>query len=185
MNIVPWAGFALCLIIATGCGRQDAAAEFAMMAATDVSDVEFSPVVSDAIANADENGVSLVSVDPRDFELDEFAPMEGIPVDGTPRRWKILGESELEEGATNDVLYAVKMGIASYDDGDVAACFNPRHAIRIHSRGDTFEILICFECNQIIVFKNGEDVEHRITSDVPKAFFEQLVRETGLPSAEF
>ena len=44
--------------------------------------------------------------------------------------------------------------IVEHWDGAFAACFNPRHGIRVKAKDAVFDFVICFECNSVAVFRN-------------------------------
>lgn len=174
--------FCLWFTMFFGCNSPEPEASIEALLAVDVSSVQFSQEVEDARANAD--SFWLVSVDPEDLPP-EFIPMhESVPTGRQGRRWRILGESKISEEKTDEVLHALKAGIVLYDEDAIPACFNPRHAIRIRSSGETIEIVICFECDQIEIFKHGKEIGGHMTADAPRAYFEQLVRDSGLPSPQ-
>ncbi len=37
--------------------------------------------------------------------------------------------------------------------GDVVMCFNPRHGVRIRSGDTTHDLIICYECSQVMIFR--------------------------------
>lgn len=56
----------------------------------------------------------------------------------------ILEDAELRR----KVISAFKNGVTSYHDS-VAACFHPRHGLRVTSGKETKEFLICYECLRV------------------------------------
>ncbi len=175
-----WTCFCLSLAFLFGCTASNAEIKVISLEAVDVSSVRFSHDVENAIEKA--STFYLVSVDPRDWEEDEIATNASVPTGDYVRQWKILGNREIDSGKAVDVLHAIRAGIALYDDSVIPDCFNPRHAIQIHAGNELIEVLICYECKQIMFFENGELISNVATSDSPRAYFEQLVRDLGLPS---
>lgn len=179
-----------CVVAVAGCGPSQDEIDIRLLPGVDVSSVQFSPEVEHAIANAE--SLSIVSLQPWGWEADNMPLDETIPTGNQTRRWKILGEGQVDEGQVGEVLHAMRAGIALFNNSDpddpgeiaVPSCFNPRHAIRIQTGAELFEILICFECLQIEVFNNGKRIGGHLTSAVPRAYFEQLVMDTGLPAPE-
>ena len=172
----------LCLLLAflSGCTAPSTEIEVISFEAVDVSNVRFSHEVENAIEQA--SSFSLVSVDPRDWESEEIATIVCVPTGDYVRQRRILGKREIDSGKAGDVLHALKAGVALYDESVLPDCFNPRHAIQIQAGNELIEVLICYECMQIILFENGELISNVATSDSPRAYFEQLVRDLGLPS---
>ncbi len=179
-----------CIVAIAGCGPSHDEIDIRLLPGVDVSSVQFSPEVEHAIENAE--SLSIVSLNPWGWEAENTPFDETIPTGNQTRRWKILGEGEINEDQVGEVLHAMKAGIALFKDpvhDDPAAtavpsCFNPRHAIRIQTDAELFEILICFECMQIEVFNNGERIGGHLTSAAPRVYFEQLVIDAGLPAPE-
>ena len=56
-------------------------------------------------------------------------------------------------------------------------CFNPRHAIRTIDGETTTDRLICFECRNIMVWKNGEMTGGSSTSVSPQAVFDSFLEK--------
>ncbi len=54
------------------------------------------------------------------------------------------------------------------------ACFNPRHAIRAVRDSDTVEVVICFECEHMEVWYNGERIGGGSVHDVSSVFNKPL-----------
>ena len=190
LELVSQAAVVFCFVAAAGCGPSQDEIDIRLLPGVDVSSVQFSPEVEHAIANAE--SLSIVSLHPWGWEADNMPLDETIPTGNRTRRWKILGEGQIDEDQGGEVLHAMKAGIAFFNEpvpDDPAAtavpsCFNPRHALRIQTGAELVEILICFECLQIEVFRNGNPIEGKLTSDVPRAYFEQLVMDKGLPAPE-
>ena len=67
------------------------------------------------------------------------------------RAYPILGQTVLS-GSTDRVLVADSLRLAARGAWDRAACFNPRHGIRATDSSGTYDILLCFECIQAVVF---------------------------------
>ena len=43
-------------------------------------------------------------------------------------------------------------------DETMAACFDPRHALHVTSRGHKFEFLLCYACHQMAVYRDGKRI---------------------------
>lgn len=59
------------------------------------------------------------------------------------------------------------------------ACFNPRHGIRVSHNTKRTDFVICFECLQVKV--HGEGQGDFLVSDFPKAIFDKVLRDAGVP----
>jgi hypothetical protein len=94
---------------------------------------------------------------------------EGKPV-GTEddfRSYKILGRADLPLDELPQLLGLLAEGIAA-NTGMVAACFNPRHGVRLDHGDHTVDLVICFECLQIYQYDSLSDdrVTHLTVSRV-------------------
>ena len=63
----------------------------------------------------------------------------------------ILGHAKLDAVETHQAAQAFNQAVKGWDNM-MAACFNPRHALRINSNGHIYDYLLCYECHQIEVF---------------------------------
>jgi hypothetical protein len=94
----------------------------------------------------------------------------------------VLGSTSITDPATrrrlNDALQA---GVRS-SDGTVMACFNPRHGIRVTRGGVVSEFVVCFECRQVRVYRDGKTY-HFLTSDSPQKVFDAVLKSANVPLA--
>src|SRR5437667_296107 len=56
--------------------------------------------------------------------------------------WRVLGKTTVTDADTRKRLVAALEKGAKENDGTVAACFNPRHGIRIKSGDNTIDLVI-------------------------------------------
>ncbi len=95
--------------------------------------------------------------------------------------WKVLGKTPVADAGTRQRLVAaLKRGTAE-NDGMVAACFNPRHGIRVTRGGETLDFVICFECLQAEVFAGEQRTGQFLTSSSPQPAFDEVLRAAGVP----
>lgn len=71
------------------------------------------------------------------------------------QRYEILGQSDLTDAQRSIAVGAFDSAIAGWD-GNVAMCFDPRHALRIQFKGHAYDFLLCYSCHQIEVFRDGK-----------------------------
>ncbi len=95
-------------------------------------------------------------------------------------RWEILGRAQLDGESAIKIIHGLKAGVAT-EPGYAAACFNPRHGLRLSANKNTIDVVICFECAQIYVYENDVDAGTIGTSDIPLTLFNQMVTENELP----
>lgn len=91
----------------------------------------------------------------------------------------ILGEAAVDAATAQQVLGHVYDGIEA-SDGRVAACFNPRHGIRVHGADGTVDLVICYECLSMEIHRDGEFVQNLLTSEAPEKALAPLWAAAGL-----
>jgi hypothetical protein len=107
--------------------------------------------------------LELFSVHPSlmDYGDDPFAPDAPEPKPlktpfGDLHGYPVLGICKI---TAPDELAVVRKALNSLDvaglhwGGAIAACFDPRHGVRIRSGGITRDLLICYECSQVQIFR--------------------------------
>src|SRR5262249_13241443 len=94
--------------------------------------------------------------------------------------WKVLGKTAVKEKADRGKLVeALEKGIKE-NDGTVAACFNPRHGIRVAKGDKTIDLVICFECFSLEVWK-GEERSSVLTTGSPQKAFDKVLTDAKVP----
>ncbi len=93
-------------------------------------------------------------------------------------KFPVVGEVELTGEDRSSLLTALNQGIA--EGFAKASCFWPRHGIRIERAGQTTDYVICFYCKFMEVH-NSDGRKIVMTSDRPKAVFNQLLSKYELP----
>ena len=61
-----------------------------------------------------------------------------------------------------------------------AMCFNPRHGLRIESRGHEYDFLLCYECRQMDIFRDGKQIAHLFIRGSPTAL-NALLTQAHIP----
>jgi hypothetical protein len=94
--------------------------------------------------------------------------------------YPVLGKTDIADPRDRTaILVAVKKGIAQ-SDGTQAACFWPRHGVRLVQSGETIEYVICFECLQLNEYRDG-DTKHEPTTRSPAAVLDEHLKSAGVP----
>lgn len=117
------------------------------------------------------------------FELLSLSP-EALkePPEDAFQRWKVLGSTTVTDPAVRTrLITAFKQGVQA-SDGTVAGCFNPRHGIRVTTKGVTTEFVICFECLQVQVNSGGTGSSF-LTTASPQVVFNEVLDAAGVPRA--
>jgi len=129
------------------------------------------------LEKADE--MELMSIDPGNRELDEPHPK------GDYYGWKVIGKTVIDDLNTQkSILSALEKGVEEFGSGTPPACFDPRHAIHATRNGKTVDLLICFECQQILVYLDGQRQDPYVfTSSSPESVLDKVLSEANVPLA--
>jgi len=98
----------------------------------------------------------------------------------------VLGKTEIKEPKRKlEVLKALYAGVEQYEKGgfDIPQCFMPRHGIKATSGTNWVELVICFECNQIVEDSNKGHAWNMVSGD-PRDLFNRTLQEAGVPLAK-
>ena len=118
------------------------------------------------------------------FELLSLEPDHAeSPPPGHFHRWKTLGQTVISDVATQKKLTDALRAGARENSGMAAACFNPRHGIRVVSAGRTFDLVICFECLSVMTYDGDQRTEGFLVSRSPQPLFDEVLRAAGVPLA--
>lgn len=72
-------------------------------------------------------------------------------------RYPILGKILLNSEQTKIATQEFQKAISNWDPSKgLAMCFNPRHGLRLVSNKHTYDLVLCYECQQIQIFKDDE-----------------------------
>lgn len=114
------------------------------------------------------NPISIEALQPEDPRPEEV--FHDFPV---------LGKTVIKDpSATLKLLRALNSGIANFD-GMAANCFNPRHGIRAKLGSEVVDLVICFECQQIVIHATNR--ESVLTDDSAKPVFDKALTDAGVP----
>lgn len=72
-------------------------------------------------------------------------------------RFQILGKKRIDGVAYKAAAEELEAAVGRWDD-KMAACFDPRHALHVTSRGHRFEFLLCYACHQMAVYRDGKRI---------------------------
>jgi hypothetical protein len=121
------------------------------------------------------------------FELYSLDPERKIGADGKILEvkngfhdWQVLGKTEVKAGAERARLVAALRESAEDNFGMAAACFNPRHGLRLKSGGQSVDLVICFECLQVQVFVNGKEGGGFLITGDSQKHFDAVLKAAGV-----
>jgi hypothetical protein len=140
------------------------AVAFALIAVGVIACVTFRDPIEDRVpvnilrALRDPESFEILALDP--VLIDERAKdARSVPAEREFHGYEILGHAPLNEpGARKELVGFVLRGIQE-SDGKVAACFDPRHGIRVVKEGRVIDLVICYECLQMTI--HGGDVDRK------------------------
>ncbi len=102
---------------------------------------------------------------------------------GNFQGWPVIGKTIVSDpDARKRLIAALEKGVVE-NKGDTMKCFNPRHGIRVTHDGITADLLICFECFQIMVYVSGEKEQRVLVTDSPARVFNLMLQEADIPLA--
>jgi hypothetical protein len=72
---------------------------------------------------------------------------------------KVLGSVKLNSAEAATAVAAFRDAVSSWKNpGWAAACFDPRHALSIQSKGHVYDLLLCYQCSQLEVMRDGQSL---------------------------
>jgi hypothetical protein len=98
--------------------------------------------------------------------------------------FEVLGQTTLAEPALVLELLDLIAQSCRANDTSIAACFGPRHGVSVRSGGSTVDLLICFKCLQMRVFRDGERVHSGLLASTYEPLVSKIYRSAGLSIAD-
>lgn len=86
---------------------------------------------------------------------------------------RILGRTELDGTRSAAAIAELEAAVAGWD-GLRAACFDPRHALRVTAKGHTYDFLLCYDCHQLEVYRDNKDFASLGAAGSPQVLDELL-----------
>src|SRR4051794_13315589 len=112
----------------------------------------------------------LYSLSPEHFAADKLPPKHF-------HSWEVLGSTKVEKADVRQKLVAALKKAAAENDGVAAACFNPRHGIRVVHDGKTIDLVICFECYSASVYIDDERKDSFLLTNSAKDTFDKVLTD--------
>lgn len=146
------------VILTAGCSQPPSSAQKAAAApaASPMPENALPPRVAQALRKAE--SVELMSIEPW---ASRDAP--GKRLEGR----LILGSTQLSRGDARTAGLVISSAVASFN-GMIAACFDPRHALRFRDADHTYVLLICFDCGSLLVFEDGQQIDNVALTGSPQ-----------------
>lgn len=137
-----------------------------------------------ATALQDATSLELYSLDPTPLELSSLRRAPGdAGAQSIFHNWIVLGSTDVSAAAMRKpLLDSLDAGIAD-SDGSIAACFEPRHGLRAHYDGKTYDVVICFHCYQAQWHIDDVLQPGFTLTDLPQPTFDQTLSAVSVPLA--
>lgn len=104
------------------------------------------------------------------------------PAIGEFHTWPVLGRTTLiDPHARQQVVAAIEKGLAD-SDGTARQCFYPHHGLHASCQGKTVDLVICYECNQLLVYIDRLET-YRLTATTSQPVLNAILKEAGVPLA--
>jgi len=121
------------------------------------------------------------------FILISIEPIRTLPERSTAKteyfhNHKVLGQTEIKDPKQkSELLKALYTGVEQYEKGEFAVpeCFVPRHGIKAVAGTNWVELVICFECKQIVEDSNKGHA-WTMVSEEPRQLFNRTLQEAGV-----
>ncbi len=82
--------------------------------------------------------------------------------------YKILGQATLDGKQAAIAVAAFESAISDKEHQFHAACFDPRHAIRLKSNGHTYDFLLCYACGYLYAYRDDKNIAMLDAAGSPK-----------------
>jgi len=96
----------------------------------------------------------------------------------------ILGHVELQQTKAQTAIAALYKAVSEGSAALPMCLVTPRHAIRVVSGDVTYDILICYQCGQLDLFKNDERLPFMGSIGRNSAILNSLLKSAGIPLAD-
>jgi hypothetical protein len=117
------------------------------------------------------------------FELLSLSPRrQANAAKGEFHGFRVLGAAVIKDAETRKKLVLAFEAAVAENEGIMAACFNPRHGIRVTRNKKQADFLICFECAQVQLF--GDVRGSFLITSSAEALFDSVLQSSGIPRPE-
>ena len=99
--------------------------------------------------------------------------------------WKILGAAIIKKSEVRDQLITALKKSADESNSWDAPCFQPRHGIRAISQGKTNDLVICFQCLQVLTIETDEKLRKSLITNSAQPVFNKVLRDEKIPFAKY
>jgi len=126
-------------------------------------------------------GADRVQVFALDFNSGSEGRLHDPDTEGRFHGYRVLGQTDVGPGPERRrLLDALQDGINR--PGSPAACFFPRHGLRVIMGKAKTDYLICFHCSYVYIFDQGRyEYQQELVSTAPENVFNAVLTSHGVP----
>jgi len=124
--------------------------------------------------NADQ--LTLFALDPSSNPGEDENYMK--PSQGFFHGYRIVGKTMVRGRERARLLRTIYSGIS--DEAEAAACFSPGHGLRASRDGQNVDVVICFGCQQLLIY-SPKGKGYATISRTPRAYFNSALTSSGVP----
>jgi hypothetical protein len=122
-----------------------------------------------ALKNPDQ--VTLYSIEPEQVPTSEF------------HRYKVLGKTIIDHQEAERVLADVQSSLANWNHG-IGLCFEPHHGLRVRSGSHTYDLVICYLCQGMLVYVDDSTLLANLHLTGTPALLNELSARHALPKPQ-
>jgi hypothetical protein len=131
------------------------------------------------ITNVIPAAAAAILKQPDQFELLFLNPqLQQEPAGADYHGFRVVRTVVINDAETRQRLVSSFERAIAENQGTAAACFNPRHGIRVTRNHKQVEFVICFECNRVRVF--GVVRGEFLVTNSAQASFDSVLRNKGI-----
>ncbi|MGH8518006.1 MAG: hypothetical protein ACREUE_11155 [Panacagrimonas sp.] len=98
--------------------------------------------------------------------------------------WEVIGRTFVRDaGMRKKLIASLRTGVEE-NSGIGAACFRPRHGIRVTEKGKITDFIICFECYQMQVYVDDRPQKSILVTRTPEPVFNAALTSSKLPLSD-
>jgi len=100
--------------------------------------------------------------------------------------YHLLGHIELGQKRAKQAIHEFKNTYLPWNallPGEIKCAFSPRHALRVISDGHTYDLLLCYQCGQFQIFRDGQQIAFYRANGSP-VVLNGLLTAAGIPLAD-
>jgi len=98
--------------------------------------------------------------------------------------WRLLGKTSVTDARQQAALVAaVERGISHVNARSL--CFEPRHGLEARSPAGAVDLVICYHCDVIQVYVDGQKVDELLTRDSGQAFLDGMLGAAHIPLGHY